>query len=129
MPKFKQHLAINFVCLSTAEVVLQLYEQRNDIAPTIDWGRYILHVGAGCVAGALPDVLEPSLGNPNHRGFFHSLTAALLVWWLATGKHADDAPIELRRLLQALALGYSLHLGADLLLSKAKGMGLVSAEL
>jgi hypothetical protein len=129
MPKFNQHLAINFVCLSAAEIARQLIEQSNEPAPKIDWGRYALHVGAGCVAGALPDILEPSLGNPNHRGFFHSLSAALIVWWIATGKHTKGEPVEFRRLLQALALGYTLHLGADLFLSKAKGMGLAHAQL
>ena len=106
-----------------------MIEQRNETTAKIDWQRYALHVGAGCVAGALPDILEPSRGNPNHRGFFHSLSAALVVWWMATGKHTEGEPVELRRLLHALAMGYLLHLGADLLLSKAKGMGLVHAHL
>jgi membrane-bound metal-dependent hydrolase YbcI (DUF457 family) len=74
-------------------------------------------------------LIEPSLGNPNHRGCFHSLAAALMVWWLASGRHTEELPVDAQHLLEALALGYSLHLGADLFLSKAKGMGLICAKL
>jgi len=32
----------------------------------------IFAIGVGAIAGKLPDILEPSLGNPHHRQFFHS---------------------------------------------------------
>lgn len=128
MPNFNQHLRINFVCLSAAEILLQLREQASVPKPQIDWGRFAVNVGFGSVAGAAPDLFEPSLGNPNHRGFFHSLSVAMLVWWVASGRHTDGFSVELRRVLAAVALGYSCHLGADLVLSKAKGMGLVGPD-
>ena len=31
-------------------------------------------VGMGALFGRLPDILEPSLRNPHHRQFFHSVT-------------------------------------------------------
>lgn len=39
-------------------------------------------VTAGCfafLAGTLPDILEPSLNNPNHRQFFHSIAFGLML--------------------------------------------------
>lgn len=128
MPNFNQHLRINLVCLSAIEIVFQLREQASIPHPKIDWGRFAVNVGIGTVAGAAPDLLEPSLGNPNHRGFFHSLSSALLVWLIASGRHSDRHSVELRRVLAAVALGYSCHLAADLAFSKAKGMGLVCPE-
>ena len=89
--------------------------------------RFLKNVGVGVAAGALPDLIEPSLGNPNHRGFFHSLTAAGLVWWSASGDHTRELPETLKQALKAAAFGYTCHLGADLLLSKGKGMGIVGA--
>ena len=45
-----------------------------------------------------------------------------------TGRHTKDLPVGVKRMLVALGLGYTCHLGADLLRSKAKGMGLVHAR-
>ncbi len=128
MPRFRQHLAINAAALSLLEAASQIRAMNANPELKWDWGRFFVNVGAGSLAGMLPDLFEPSLGNPNHRGFCHSLAAAGLVWWLASGRHTSDLPVELRRLLVAAGLGYSLHLGADLFLSKAKGMGVFSAQ-
>jgi hypothetical protein len=125
MPNFKKHLAINSVTLAVVEVVLQFREMERDPVRQFDWGRAIVNVGVGSMAGALPDWLEPSLGNPNHRGFCHSLGAAIVVWWLVSGRHTHDLPEDLKRVLFACGIGYSAHLGADLFLSHARGMGLV----
>lgn len=38
-----------------------------------------IHAALASAFGTLPDVLEPSIGNPNHRQFFHSFTFAGLV--------------------------------------------------
>jgi hypothetical protein len=129
MPAFKQHLCINLVALSAVEIARQLIELEKDPEARFDLGRLALNVSVGSLAGALPDLIEPSLGNPNHRGCFHSVAAAILVWWLASGRHTDELPVDVRHLLEALALGYTLHLGADLFCSKAKGMGFVCADL
>lgn len=128
MPRAFQHFIINAAVLTGAELLIQTREIKTGEAAQYDWGRLLLHVGAGVVAGAMPDVFEPSLGNPNHRGFCHSLSAALIVWWLASGRHTKELSPELRRLLTALAIGYTAHLGADLLFSRAKGMGFFNAR-
>jgi hypothetical protein len=128
MPRFRQHLAINVAALSLFEAAGQITAMNVNPEVRWDWGRFLLNVGTGSLAGMLPDLFEPSLGNPNHRGFCHSLAAAGLVWWLASGRHTSDFPVELRRLLAAVGMGYSLHLGADLFASKAKGMGVFNAQ-
>ena len=128
MPKFRQHLAINVVALTALEVALQRQEMQHNPTQQFDWGRLARNVGLGSVAGAMPDLLEPSLGNPNHRGFCHSVAAAGLVWWIVSGRHTHELPPAVRRTLSVIGIGYSLHHGADLFLSKAKGMGLVSAR-
>lgn len=127
MPKFRQHLTINVLVLSAVEWTNQQRETRAGTLVNFDWGRFVANVGAGAFAGAVPDLLEPSLGNPNHRGFWHSLGAAIMVWWVVSGRHTKDLPVELRRILVALGVGYTSHLAADLFLSKAKGMGLANA--
>ncbi len=38
-----------------------------------------IHSALASAYGTLPDILEPSTGNPNHRQFFHSFTFAGLV--------------------------------------------------
>lgn len=127
MPRFHQHLKINLTCLSIAEAILQLSEMAKNPEQRFDWGRFVTNVGLGVAAGALPDLIEPSLGNPNHRGFFHSATAAGLVWWCSSGEHTRELPESFKQALKATAFGYACHLGADLFLSKGKGMGIVGA--
>jgi len=39
----------------------------------------VIHGALASVCGTLPDVLEPCIGNPNHRQFFHSFTFAGIV--------------------------------------------------
>ena len=128
MPKFKKHLQINFLAIGAMEVSAQLREIEANPALDFDWARFLVNVGTGAIAGALPDILEPSLGNPNHRGFCHSLGAAIIVWWLVSGRHTSDLPVATKRLLTAVGIGYSAHLCADLFLTKAKGIGLLCAK-
>ncbi|HTB81276.1 MAG TPA: metal-dependent hydrolase [Opitutaceae bacterium] len=128
MPNFHQHAIINALAVAAIEVVKQRHDQARNPAQKFDWSRFIVSVGAGTLAGALPDILEPSLGNPNHRGFCHSLTAAILAWWLTSGRHTQNLPVEIRRCLAAMSAGYTLHLGADLFFTKAKGMGFIHAR-
>lgn len=128
MPRAREHFLINVTALTAVELYAQMKEIEAKGGGRVDLSRLIINVGVGALGGALPDIIEPSLGNPNHRGFFHSLSAAVLVWWAVTGRHTRDLPVEVKRMLVVLGLGYTCHLGADLLLSKAKGMGLVHAR-
>ena len=128
MPKARQHFMINLAVLSAVEVYRQRKEIEANPDQQFDVGQFIVNVGAGTFAGALPDIVEPSLGNPNHRGFCHSLAAAVLVWWAVSGRHTTQFSTQAKALLLSLGVGYSAHLAADLFLSKGKGMGLVSAN-
>jgi len=48
-------------------------------------------IGVGTIAGKLPDIIEPSLGNPHHRQFFHSFLALASIGY-ATKKAYDWEP-------------------------------------
>ena len=89
MPRFRQHLAINVTVIAVIDTLCQLNEMSTNPDQRFDRARLLAGMAAGAVAGALPDILEPSLGNPNHRGFCHSLCAAGLAWWLVAGRHSE----------------------------------------
>ncbi len=68
----------------------------------------------GVVAGILPDILEPSLNNPNHRAFFHSAGFAVLL--LLSKKWVNENPnfAESQKLMfNSFVNTYISHLGAD----------------
>jgi membrane-bound metal-dependent hydrolase YbcI (DUF457 family) len=67
---------------------------------------------AGGAAASLPDLLEPAF-SPNHRGFFHSLTAAALVAYGISGRHTQRLGVLGKMVLWVLGLGYLSHLAAD----------------
>lgn len=119
---------INLTVLTAIDVADQLHEMQRNPSLRFDMKRLISGVSVGCFAGALPDLLEPSLGNPNHRGIAHSVVAAGVGWWLAAGRHSEAWPETMRRLARGAAIGYTMHLAADLFLSKGKGMGFVGRD-
>lgn len=80
-------------------------------------------IGMGAVFGKLPDVLEPSLKNPHHRQFFHSLVILGLVGY-GTKKVYDWQPKDsLESILRFLALcagaAYMSHLLLDAMTSRS----------
>ena len=77
----------------------------------------------GAFFGKLPDIVEPSLGNPNHRQFFHSVTALGL---LGVGVHKlyrwepqDNVERVLRGLLLFGGAAYLSHLALDAMTSRS----------
>ena len=77
----------------------------------------------GAFLGRLPDMIEPSVGNPNHRQFFHSVVALGL---LGTGMHKiyhwepqDNTDKLLRGLLLLGSAAYLSHLALDALTSRS----------
>ncbi|MGB2256314.1 MAG: metal-dependent hydrolase [Spongiibacter marinus] len=77
----------------------------------------------GAYLGKLPDMIEPSLGNPHHRQFFHSLTVLGL---LGVGMHKVyrwDPQDNVKQLLRGLLLlggaAYLSHLALDALTSRS----------
>jgi membrane-bound metal-dependent hydrolase YbcI (DUF457 family) len=75
----------------------------------------ICATSAALIAG-VPDFLEPSLGNPNHRQFAHSVTVGALLTKFAVTKCANDNTDwnEFQKIWLAAAItGYLSHLAAD----------------
>ncbi|GAB6906280.1 Membrane-bound metal-dependent hydrolase [Desulfosarcina cetonica] len=74
-------------------------------------------IGMGAVVGKLPDLLEPSLKNPHHRQFFHSLAVLVFVGY-GTKKVYDWQPQDtLESIVRFLTLcagaAYMSHLILD----------------
>ena len=76
-------------------------------------GELLLAAGVGMVGGLVPDLLEPAV-HPNHRRFFHSVTAGAL---LAHVNHKvsqnTEMPSEARAAIHLMFLGFLSHLTAD----------------
>lgn len=74
-------------------------------------------IGVGTVFGKLPDILEPSLNNPHHRQFFHSLVVLGLVGYgLKSAYHwqpKDSFESFLRGAALFAGVGYLSHLLLD----------------
>ena len=77
----------------------------------------VFATGVGALAGRLPDILEPSIGNPHHRQFFHSF--AFLGATACAYKKAYDWEPEnsweafLRGLALVIGGAYISHLVVD----------------
>jgi membrane-bound metal-dependent hydrolase YbcI (DUF457 family) len=80
----------------------------------------------GCVAGKLPDHIEPAI-HPNHRQFFHSITimSLLTVGLIKTYQWKPGQPLEklIRGLVLLGGVGYLSHLLCDA--TTPKGLPLV----
>ena len=80
-------------------------------------------IGMGAFFGKLPDLLEPSLRNPHHRQFFHSLAILGLAGY-GTKKVYDWEPqnmIEsiIRGIVLCAGVGYLSHLILDATTSRS----------
>ena len=80
-------------------------------------------LAVGAFLGRLPDMIEPALGNPNHRQFFHSVAALGL---LVAGMHKvyhwepqDEFEKIVRGVLLVGGTVYLSHLALDSLASKS----------
>lgn len=76
-------------------------------------GECILAAGVGAAAGLLPDLIEPAY-HPNHRGIFHSVTAAVTLGYGATRAWNNPAFSQNDRMGVVLGyVAYLSHLLAD----------------
>lgn len=78
----------------------------------IDWLEVFSCGLVGAAIAQLPDRLEPAT-NPNHRGFFHSITAAALVSMARSSSRNKDYPRTVKIHANAAAFGYLSHLVLD----------------
>ena len=82
-------------------------------ARPVVFGELLLAAAVGMVGGLVPDLLEPAF-HPNHRRFFHSVTAgALLVHANHHVSRNTEMPAEVRAAVHLLSLGFLSHLTAD----------------
>ncbi len=100
------------IALSAAN---QLLQQKLDPERKFDFGECLVYGAVGGVVALAPDILEPSLRNPNHRQFCHSVVFGALVMWACCAKHTRQLPLAARGLLLVAGLSYCLHLAVDAL--------------
>jgi membrane-bound metal-dependent hydrolase YbcI (DUF457 family) len=71
----------------------------------------------GSIAGTLPDMIEPAIGNPHHRQFFHSVTIGTALVWGASRVYQwqpeSDAEKVVRVALLVGGAAYLSHLLLD----------------
>jgi len=121
MPNQNKHMAAGAVVAGTANIAWQLYNLYNSHNPPatiwdafrqVDLVEAALFTAGGAVVATLPDLLEPAT-NPNHRAFFHSLTAGGAVAYGAFGRHTEDWNPEDKFAVAAAALSFLSHLYLD----------------
>lgn len=122
----KQHRQIGAAFGASYTVVKYFIEKQDNPELRFPWGDLLLNTTFGCLLGNLPDWIEPAT-NPNHRQFFHSLTAAVGVGYGAFGKHSETWSDEVKKPIQATALAYISHLVADS--STAKGIAIFHPKM
>lgn len=112
MPCAKEHLIAGLAVGAAVNGLIQWLECLDDQNKRFDWGEFLVCTAAGGAAALLPDILEPA-DSPNHRKFFHSVTAAWLVVYSISGRHTNGYPASARKILMVLGMGYLSHLVAD----------------
>jgi membrane-bound metal-dependent hydrolase YbcI (DUF457 family) len=127
MANLKKHLETGAIIGTITAIVLYLVryfkEHRRNPDYRFDFWKFIQAVLAGCALGAISgivtDKIVPAI-NPNHRGFFHSIT----FWFLlsvATYKTFMERNIDclFRNLVVIGFAGYGSHLILDMQTSKS----------
>ncbi len=116
----KQHIKISTIGGALIAGTINTVKQTRELSenPEQKFNFWILieniAIGAigGLVAATLPDILEPAT-NPNHRKFFHSLTFTGLMLYSNYQLKSSQFPEEIKPIINAISIGYGLHLGAD----------------
>src|ERR1043166_8987135 len=118
----KQHCIAGLAVGAALDAVAQWLDHIEDPTRRFDWGEFFICALAGGAAGILPDILEPPDG-PDHRQFFHSITAAAAVAYAVSGRHANHVSASARKLLSAIGFGYLSHIALDC--TTPAGVGLI----
>ncbi len=107
---------ITGVLVGGAWVLAKWWHQRqtnpNEPFPT---GKFLLYAGTAYVLGSLPDWIEPSLGNPNHRQFFHSATFVVMLVAIQQSDWLKAQAAPTQAIIRAVIFQYLVHVGADAL--------------
>ncbi|MBN2285723.1 MAG: hypothetical protein JXI43_04705 [Tissierellales bacterium] len=120
MPNSKEHALkggiSGGVLIAGYDIYSQIKVIQND--PTVNFdvsrliGKTFLGITLGCIAGILPDLLEPAY-HPHHRKLFHSKCAGVLL--LSGGLNLNKLKISSdgKKLIACLLTGYLSHLYLD----------------
>lgn len=83
----------------------------------------LLAIGVGIAFGKLPDILEPSLKNPRHRQFCHSVIVLGLIGYAVKKAYEWQPNDKIESLTRNLAIcagvGYLSHLVLDAMTSRS----------
>jgi membrane-bound metal-dependent hydrolase YbcI (DUF457 family) len=121
MANFKKHAAtgalVGLALTSIGNIIQQYNRRSEDPSFKFNWSEFLLKAGLGASVGALfgvlPDLLEPATC-PNHRKFFHSAAASVIV---ACGTYQaieqKDLVQDQKELLLVASSGYLSHLFLD----------------
>lgn len=120
MPNLNEHLKIGATTGAIAGGILngikQFNQMQSDPTKAFDFKELIGSVIAGAVASTLtcilPDILEPA-SHPNHRKFFHSITAYGIVNYFSYRVSNSEFSDDEQNILQCALSGYASHLIAD----------------
>lgn len=89
----------------------------NEVPEEEQLGVFLAAAAGGALGGKLPDILEPSRGNPNHRQFCHSvavLAAGTKLYWILRDWDAKTPGDRLiKYFCMGVLAGYGSHLGLD----------------
>ncbi len=111
--KAKENKIIGVSVAVVYNVAKQTSRLAKDPEASFSLWELIQDVGIGYFLTSLPDWIEPSINNPRHRKFFHSLTFFVLTTYGITGNRLERLPKELRGPAKTLGITYLAHLGAD----------------
>jgi hypothetical protein len=78
-------------------------------------GKFLLYAGTGYALASLPDWIEPSLGNPNHRQYFHSASFVVVLVAIQQSDWLKAQAEPLQAIIRAVIFQYLVHVGVDAL--------------
>ena len=110
MARAAEHAQFNFLAVSAASALVQ--HRKGQVMDSTPWA---MGAVAACLP-SLPDLFEPAL-HPNHRGFFHSVTAYLALSHVMNRLYRWEAADDWQRVLRLMCLAggaaYLAHLTRD----------------
>ena len=135
MPNNREHREVNTAVCGLAGAIINIFRQINRIDRGEQdkfnlWELGLDTIGAAGIdylTAGVPDGLEPSDDNPNHRGPCHSVALGTLLGIVALKSYDTTLPEKAKDALAIGALSYNLHLLSDA--QTPKGLPLTGIKL
>jgi membrane-bound metal-dependent hydrolase YbcI (DUF457 family) len=106
------HRVVGVAADASFTLIKYIIKKNDDPNLEFPWDELLISTMIGCSLASLPDWIEPAK-DPNHRKFFHSLTAAGFIMHWAFGKHIENIDENIKKIIQPIAVSYLVHLAAD----------------